>query len=445
MAQNITLLGASYSDVPAVTLPKTGGGTASFTDVTDTTATASDVAAGTYFYTAAGVRTEGTGSGGGGVIVTQTQDAGGGTIVEITATPISGTKSITANGTGIDVSTYQYADVAVPAPTPTLQTVTKSYTPSESQQTEAVTYGTGYDGIDTVNVTVGAISSTYVGSGVTQRASADLSANGATVTAPAGYYASAATKTISSGSATPASSISATGATVSTGTNTLTLSKSSVSNTPQVSAGYISSGTAGNSSVSLTASVTTKAAATYYAGTSDQTINASQYLTGTQTIKAVSQTNLAAENIKSGTTVSISNGNGNIWSVTGTYTGGGGSVTQDANGYIVLPSTGGGGGGGGGDSLSLIGQVTVQSTLNYYIVGGIWEYQGTKETNPGGGSASKSYNVYGLSGESSIKCQIINSGTNYAINTVYATVTGSVSITGYTYVISGNGTISISD
>ena len=65
MAQNITLLGASYSNVPAVTLPKTGGGTASFTDVTDTTAAAGDVASGKYFYTSAGVRTQGTSSGGG--------------------------------------------------------------------------------------------------------------------------------------------------------------------------------------------------------------------------------------------------------------------------------------------------------------------------------------------------------------------------------------------
>lgn len=66
MSQNITLMGASYTNVPAVTLPKTGGGTAKFTDVTDTTATASDVASGKYFYTDSGVRTQGTSSGGGG-------------------------------------------------------------------------------------------------------------------------------------------------------------------------------------------------------------------------------------------------------------------------------------------------------------------------------------------------------------------------------------------
>lgn len=65
MSQNISLLNAVYSNVPAVQLPKQGGGTATFTDVTDTTATAADVASGKYFYTASGTRTQGTSSGGG--------------------------------------------------------------------------------------------------------------------------------------------------------------------------------------------------------------------------------------------------------------------------------------------------------------------------------------------------------------------------------------------
>lgn len=70
MSQNISWLGANYTGVPYVTLPKTGGGTALFTDVSDTTATASDVASGKYFYTAAGARTQGTASGGGGGVGT---------------------------------------------------------------------------------------------------------------------------------------------------------------------------------------------------------------------------------------------------------------------------------------------------------------------------------------------------------------------------------------
>lgn len=227
MSQSITLWNATYNNVPAVDLPKTGGGTARFTDVTDTTATASDVASGTYFYTANGTRTQGTASG------------GGSTIESLTVTPT--TSQQTFNSSSVD----GYKPVVVNA--------------------------------------------------------------------------------MPSGSVTAPSTISGSSASVSTGTNTLTLSKT-VSVTPNVTtAGYISSGTAGNASVSLTASVTTKAAATIYPSTSDQTISSGTYLTGTQTIHGVSQTNLTAENIKSGTTVTISNGNGNIYSVLGTYTGGGGT------------------------------------------------------------------------------------------------------------------------
>ena len=54
MAQNITLLGASYSNVPAITLPKTGGGTARFDDVSGTTAQNADVVSGKVFVKADG-------------------------------------------------------------------------------------------------------------------------------------------------------------------------------------------------------------------------------------------------------------------------------------------------------------------------------------------------------------------------------------------------------
>ena len=216
----------------------------------------------------------------------------------------SGTIEIVSNGTGIDVSQYASADVAVPSGTPTLESVSKSYTPTESVQTETITYGSGYDGLSSVDITVGAISSSYVGSGITRRDSSDLSASNATVSVPSGYYAANASKAVSSGSVTAPNSISGTGATVSTGTNTLTLSKT-ISVTPNLtSAGYISAATAGNSDVSLTASVNTRtssdltasgatviAPAGYYASQASKSVDSmtlptSASSTGTGTNKA---------------------------------------------------------------------------------------------------------------------------------------------------------------
>ena len=75
MAQSVNLWGATYSDVPALDVPKTGGGTARFTDTTPTTAIESDVASGKVFIKADGSLATGTGSGGGGGSVTQ--DANG--------------------------------------------------------------------------------------------------------------------------------------------------------------------------------------------------------------------------------------------------------------------------------------------------------------------------------------------------------------------------------
>ena len=205
---------------------------------------------------------------------------------------------------------------------------------------------------------------------IAAKTSSDLTVSGATVTAPAGFYSSSASKSVATttlpttttttqptgttlltidrststrylsigagyqtggyytispvanGSVTAPSSISGSSATVTTGTNTLTLTKT-VSVTPSVTtAGYISSGTAGNSSVSLTASVTTKGATTYNTSSSDQTIASGTYLTGTQTIKAVATAGISAANIKDGVTITVGDANDadRIAGVTGTFT-----------------------------------------------------------------------------------------------------------------------------
>lgn len=230
-----------------------------------------------------------------------------------------GTMSITANGTGIDISEYAAVDVAVSTPPPSLQSKSVSYTPSESSQSATITADIGYDGLDEVSVSVGAISSTYVGTGITRRSSTDLTASGDTVTVPVGYYENSASKAVASGSATPPATISGSQATLTTGVNTITLQKT-VSVTPIVTPGYVASGTAGSATVSLDADVPTKEATTYHPSSSAQTIASGTYLTGAQTINAVTTTNLTADNIKSGVVVQVGDSSDSdcVTSVTGT-------------------------------------------------------------------------------------------------------------------------------
>lgn len=203
MAQNITLLGASYSDVPAVTLPKTGGGTARFDDCSVVTAEAADVRTGETF--------------------------------------------VASNGT-----------------------VTSGSMPN--------------------------------------------------------------------GTATAPTTISGSQATLTTGTNTITLQKT-LNVTPRITtAGYISAGTAGSALVSLNANVTTKAATTIYPSASDQSIASGTYTTGAQTIKGVTTSNILAANIKQGVVVTVGDSDDadRILSVTGTYSGGGG---ESKNAQVVQGTT----------------------------------------------------------------------------------------------------------
>lgn len=125
MAQNITLLGASYSDVPAVVLPKTGGGSARFDDVSGDSVVAAAMLSGYTAHKADGSAI--SGSIGNGTITNNT--SGGTSLGTInrgnqikvgagyyssdkyyTAQANSGTKNITESGT-ISCDGYQYVNV----------------------------------------------------------------------------------------------------------------------------------------------------------------------------------------------------------------------------------------------------------------------------------------------------------------------------------------------
>lgn len=288
------------------------------------------------------------------------------------------TKSITANGTYTPSDGKYFSSVSVSVVGDTFDTQEKTVTPTESEQ--VIGPDAGYDGLS--SVTVGAISSTYVGSGVTRKSAATITPSESVQTIAANQYLtgvqtisaipsdyvgsdvtrkSAATITpteseqvISSGqylegtqtiSAIPSnyvgSGVTTKGATtitpstsaqtaVSAGTYvtgniTVSAMPTGVLSTPTIneSTGLVTSGvgTSGYiaSSETSTLQLDTKAEEIFIPSTTDQTIDAGQYLTGIQTIQG--DVNLIPANIASGVS---------IFGVTGTYQGGGGTDTSDA-------------------------------------------------------------------------------------------------------------------
>lgn len=250
----------------------------SIIDISDTTATADKILQGYGAYGKDGAWMDGTAVAGSGsaVTVVDTPDEHGGTIRTITAVSLAGdTVSAAHLETGYtahDALGNPITGTLSPSGgTVNLQTKT-NIDPTESSQT--ITADAGYDGLDSVQIN--GVSSSYVGSGVTRRSSSDLSASGATVSVPAGYYASNASKDVASGTAgTPSASKG-------------TVSNHAVTVTPAVTntAGYISGGTKTGTGV---------------------TVSASELVSGSQTITqngTVDVTNLAS------VTVNVSGGGG---------------------------------------------------------------------------------------------------------------------------------------
>lgn len=151
------------------------------------------------------------------------------------------TKTVTSNGTYTPDSGKFFSSFTVNVPTgSTINNQFKNATPIEDVQT--ITFDSGYTGLAAVNIDP--IPSNYVGSGIANRTSNDLTVSGATISVPAGYYATSTSKSVTSGTA---------------GTPTATkgmVSNYQVSITPTVTntTGYITGGTKTGTTIVVKAS-----------------------------------------------------------------------------------------------------------------------------------------------------------------------------------------------
>ena len=224
--------------------------------------------------------------------------------ITVSAVPTE-TKSITANGTYTPSNGKYFSSVNVNVVGDAFDIQSKSITPTESEQ--IVTPDAGYDGLS--SVTVGAISSTYIGSGVTRKSAATItpSESAQTIAAnqyltgiqtisaiPSDYVGSDVTRK-SAVTITPSTSAqtAVSAGTYVTGNITVAAMESGELNTPSVNASGLvtasvkTSGYLANTTTK-TLQLNTKGATTITPSTSSQTaISAGTYATGNITVGAI--------------------------------------------------------------------------------------------------------------------------------------------------------------
>ena len=293
------------------------------------------------------------------------------------------TKSITVNGTYTPNDGKYFSSVSVNVVGDTFDTQEKTVAPTESEQ--VISPDVGYDGLS--SVTVGAISSTYIGSGVSRKAAtvytpteskqiinAGQYLNGdQTISAISSTYVGSAIPTQGTKTITPSTSVQTA---VSSGTYVTGDVKVSAMPTGALSAptintntGVVTSGvaTAGYlaADATKTLQLTTKSAATITPSTTNQTIAAGQYLTGIQTIQG--DANLIPENIASGVS---------IFGVTGTHESNIGVDTSDANATV-----------------NDIASDKTAYVKGQKITGTVWTRAGVHEVSPGSVTWNKTKGV----------------------------------------------------
>ena len=205
--------------------------------------------------------------------------------VIVSAVPTE-TKSITANGTYTPSDGKYFSSVSVSVVGDTFDTQEKTVTPTESEQ--VIGPDAGYDGLS--SVTVGAISSTYVGSGITRKSAATITPSESVQTIAANQYL--------------------------TGVQTISA----------IPSDYVGS------------DVTRKSAATITPAESEQVIPSGQYLEGTQTISAIPSNYVGSGVTTKGTTTIMPSTSEQTAVSAGTYVTGDVKVAAMTNGELNAPT-----------------------------------------------------------------------------------------------------------